>query len=589
MKSLKSKLKKGENGIIAVIYTAVLCGVLAYFFDYYYELNDDYFIKNILSGVYSGTPSAHSIQMLYPLSLILSLLYRINRNISWFGLFLNLCQFGCIALVTERILSFLTKKWTKAVVICVETAFIATFLLRELVFVQYTFTCALLAATAAFLLYTSRPADTVKQMIKKNRISIVLAIIAFNVRSEMLLLVLPLICVAGLCKWATEKKFFTRENAVKYFSVLGVVIAGLIISYGIDLIAYSGADWKEFRKFFDNRTELYDFQTIPPYEGNEAFYESIGMAPEEQVLLVNYNFGIDEDINADKLGKIANYAKDQRKENMPSLVETIKDIIKDYIYRTFHGIDTPWNLMTVSMYFLVLFCALCNRHFRFIWELVFMGFVRTGLWGFLLYRGRTPERITYSMYLVEILILLGMLLEESRKEKLRGVFMSLFCCLILVFSLKYMQTSITGQYQRYLRADNNNKRYEDLKVYVRENSKNYYFWDVASFVGYSEKMFVNVDNSLMNLDIMGGWLYKSPLTREKLAAFGLDLTEDAILNGKNVYVIVAVKEREDAPCFVNWVTAYYAYRGEKITVEQTDSLYSDGEEIFKIYQVMPEL
>ena len=109
MKSLKSKLKKGENGIIAVIYAAVLCGVLAYFFDYYYELNDDYFIKNILSGVYSGTPSAHSIQMLYPLSLILSLLYRINRNISWFGLFLNLCQFGCIALVTERILSFLTK------------------------------------------------------------------------------------------------------------------------------------------------------------------------------------------------------------------------------------------------------------------------------------------------------------------------------------------------------------------------------------------------------------------------------------------------------------------------------------------------
>ena len=585
---LKTKLKKIENRIIAIGYSILLCGVLAYFFDYYYELNDDYFIKNILSGVYSGTPSAHSIQMLYPLSFILSTLYRLNRKIAWFGLFLNLCQFGCIALITERILSFLTKRWTKAITLCVETIFVATFLLRELVFVQYTFTCTLLAATAAFLLYTSKPADTVKQMIKNNVISIVLAVIAFNVRSEMLLLLLPLICVTGLCKWATEKKFFTRSNVSKYFALFGVVIAGLGICYGVDVIAYSSPDWKEFRDFFDNRTELYDFQTIPAYEGNEKFYESIGMAPEEQVLLINYNFGIDDDIDAEKIGKIAQYAKEQKNSQNIDWPEKIKDIIKDYVYRTFHGIDIPWNLMTVTMYVLVFFCALCNRHFRFIWELVLMGLVRTGLWGFLLYRGRTPERITYSLYLTEILILLGIFLGECQKEKRRLLFGSLGCISILLFGTLFMQTSITGQYERYLRANKTNQQYQDLKSYVKEHENNYYFWDVYSFTKYSEKMFVNVDNSLANIDIMGGWLYKSPLTTEKLAVFGFNSSEKAILNGENVYIVEANMERTDTPCFTDWVTAYYAYRGVEVSVEQTDSVYTDGEEIFRIYQVQPE-
>ncbi|MDY4821428.1 MAG: hypothetical protein SO173_07190, partial [Lachnospiraceae bacterium] len=160
--NIKTVWKKRENAIIAILYTIVICGILAWFFDYYYELNDDYFIKNILSGVYSDTPSAHSIQMLYPLSLLLSGLYRINRNISWFGLFMNLCQFGCIALITERMLSLFPARWKKIAVLVGETIFLAGFMIKEMVFVQYTFTTAFLAATATFLFYTSEPAHDVK-------------------------------------------------------------------------------------------------------------------------------------------------------------------------------------------------------------------------------------------------------------------------------------------------------------------------------------------------------------------------------------------------------------------------------------------
>ena len=579
------KIKKRENDIIAILYTFLLCMVLAYFFDYYYEFNDDYFIKNILAGVYSGTPSAHSVQMLYPLSLILSGLYCINRNIPWFGLFLNTCQFGCIFLITARILTFLEKKWSKILALVLETGIVVALLLHELVFVQYTFTTALLAATAAFLFYTSRLSTDIRGILKNNVICIILVIVAFNVRSEMLMLMLPMICVTGICKWATEKPIFTAKNAMKYFALFGCILIGLLICYVIDVIAYSNPEWKEFRTFFDNRTELYDFQSIPSYEGNEVFYESIGMAPEEQVLLVNYNFGMDEEIDAAKIGKVAEYAANLRKEQENDKIDVLKDVIKDYIYRTFRGTDVPWNLFAVVMYVLVLICACNNRHFQFVWELGFMGIIRSALWFFLIYRGRLPERITHSMYLIEILILIGMFLGEYSKKKHSKILFGVGCIVISFFCSVYLRGNILEQQNRYIKAELRNKPYKILKEYTKEHSDNYYFWDVASFTPYTEKMFVDVDNSLSNLDIMGGWLYKSPLTRQKLAAFGFESMEDAIVKEENVYVIVATKEREDSPCFVDWITAYYAYREQSVTVEQVDSLYADGEEKFKIYQV----
>ena len=73
--------------------------------------------------------------------------------------------------------------------------------------------------------------------------------LAFQIRSEMLLLVLPLICVTGLCRWACEKPFFTKENAAKYFSVFGGIMAGIVISQGIHMAAYGSADWQKFNSF----------------------------------------------------------------------------------------------------------------------------------------------------------------------------------------------------------------------------------------------------------------------------------------------------------------------------------------------------
>lgn len=54
-------------------FCVLLFVALSFCFDFYYDLNDDVLMKDILAGVYTGVPEGHNIQMLYPISLFISL------------------------------------------------------------------------------------------------------------------------------------------------------------------------------------------------------------------------------------------------------------------------------------------------------------------------------------------------------------------------------------------------------------------------------------------------------------------------------------------------------------------------------------
>lgn len=583
---LTEKLKQKENCIWALGFSAVLCIVISIFFDYYYDLNDDVLMKDILAGVYTGTPEGNNIQMLFPISFVISLFYRIVRVIPWYGVFFTVCHFGSIYLITNKLLGFFKKRTAKLAAVLLEACAIVTLLLKDLVFVQYTITATLLASAAAFLFYTSDSQVSVKQFFKENLLSIILVTVAFCIRSEMLLLVLPLICVTGLCKWAGEKPFFTKENAAKYFAVFGGIIAGIVLCQGIHIVANSGEDWKEFTTFFDNRTELYDFQTIPPYEGNEAFYESIGMTESEQSLLVNYNFGLQDDIDAKCMGEIATYAASIKKDS-GSLADNLNIALSEYKYRTFHDTDYPWNLFVIAMYGLVFVAALGNKRFRFIWELACLGIVRSGLWLFIIYRGRAPERITHSLYWMELIILLAFFLVESKENKRMVTWLKAAAAGVAVLLGAWrLDNSITATHTEFVRREEVNKELISLQAYTREHSENFYFFDVYSSVKYSEKLFVNVDNSLSNYDIMGGWASKSPLMEKKYAQFGIETMEQALLEQDNVFVIVRIEEPDTLPYVKDWLPQYYADQGIEVILEKTEGIFTDGKEIFAVYQVM---
>ena len=120
-------------------------------------------------------------------------------------------------------------------------------------------------------------------------------------------------------------------------------------------------------------------------------------------------------------------------------------------------------------------------------------------------------------------------------------------------------------------------RYDALYSYLRSENKkdNFYFIDVYSSVAYTEKMFVNVDNSLANYDIMGGWACKSPLWRKKLSAFGIENMEEALTDRSDVYYV------QEKGADTGWLSEYYEDHGDPISLTLVDTV----DDSFEIYSV----
>lgn len=143
----------------ALIFTFSLALFLSAQFDFYYDLNDDTMIKDILSGAYTGHPSGYCIQMLYPLAWCIALCYRAIPTVPWYGLFLCLCQFGVVFLISVRLLFIAKRMRTGFLVLGVEAALIIGLFLREIVVIQYSVTAGICMAGAVFLFLTAKNAN----------------------------------------------------------------------------------------------------------------------------------------------------------------------------------------------------------------------------------------------------------------------------------------------------------------------------------------------------------------------------------------------------------------------------------------------
>lgn len=632
----KGFYKKYENFILA---SALLLGLLLLVsvrYDHYYDLNDDVLIKDLLAGVYTGEPEGHNIQVLYPLSLAISLVYRIFPGMPVYGLFLCLCQYGCLWLMVKRSFYFCRETWKKILLAAAEGVVIFGLFLEHLIFVQYTVTSALLSATAAFLFLTSPKAltgretsvlsgaETANGFIRKNIPSILLAVLSFQLRTEMMELLFPLLGVAGVYQWSMEEKIFTRENYKKYFTILGAVIVGAAVSWAANRAAFCG-EWRAYVNFFNSRTELYDFQGIPSYEENKALYGDLGMTENaKEMLLDQYNFGLDDNLDADVLEAVVQY-QDGVRESSEDFFGLLKENLRWYRYRIFHkeGPDSavpddyPWNYMVILGYGAVFLAGLekskgmGRKAPGYIGKntlcLCALAAARTALWMFILMRGREPVRITHSLYLMEFCILMGMLFMEStggnaKEEKgseaaaarvswsgLPGMScILLFPIILALTAILAVPEGIDAVDREFHNREISNEVYEGMKEYGRNHTDCFYFQDVYSAVSYpaepyagtpySEKMFARVDNGLANYDLMGGWLVKSPSQRKKLEQFGINSMREGLLEEENVYVMVELEKGAGG------IAAYFREQGTDIKVELVDQI----EDIIGVYRIKAE-
>ena len=593
------------NCIASAVLTLLVLALVAFLGDFYFDLNDDVLMKDILSGAYTGVPEGHNIQMLYPISAFISLFYRVYRGLDWYGIFLCTCQFGCLFILLARVLNVCMDKVIRIATVSAVFLFFVGGILSHLLFVQYTFTCGLLSATAAFLIMTHD--DDKKGDLA---LAVFLIVAAYLLRSEMLLLTLPIVGVGILIRFSLSRvlicdrysegilisTYGEKKSLFKRYVLLCLaIVLGLAVSSVWHKAAYSSKDWKEFNALFDARTELYDFQYIPEYADNKEFYDSIQLSEPEQQLLVNYNYGIDDEINTDTLRSVAEYADKLKTDEVPLFTRLIQSVPL-YLYRLRHVAyqksyeypmtDAPLNIVAGILYLGTLILSLLSKDKKkailSILLLVLLFTCRSTLWLYIIVRGRDPIRITHPLYIMEILVLLGMIL-AGQKEKKPVIIATLMA--VIIASAAFIPNQIGVIRDEMSQRDRMRAHYDALYDYFEDHPDDFYFVDVYTSVSatdgdektFSEKMFKDVDNSFAAHDLMGGWASKSPLFYKKMDRAGFSSMQDAILQDK-VYVVS--KTVND----INWLKDYYLDKGISVEVNKIDTV-SDVFIIYKVKQV----
>ena len=566
-------MKKHENLTASLLMTVAVFAVFSSGWDFYYDLNDDVLIKDVLSGVYSGSPSGYTMQLLYPLGFVLSVLYR-ALSLPVFGIFLVLCQFGAVwAVGYQSAECCRTRKGKAAALISEAILWISAFGMH-LVYIQYTVTAGMLAAAALFWILTAK---------RRRWFALVLYWLAFCLRTEIALLLLPLACVAGLCALVREWK--KEREAVRYFSLFGILILGMGALYAADAAAYSAPEWKQFRQFFDDRTALYDYRLdfVEQYEENRAVYEKLGISQERQQLLANYNFGADDEMDAAMMHRLAQEASAAQEK--PDFKKELSVAVWRLAYENWFGKgDAPFNLLWLGMGLLLCAFFCMERRFGRIWQPLLGGACGTALWLYLLLQGRMVERVTHPLYLAQILLFAGMLFAESRAAdaaKLRAAdaeawSLGLAAGMCAITGLACLPGAVSRIEAEAARREEVNAANEAVMDYCRAHPKTLYLEDVYSTVAYSEKLMTDRDKPF-NYDLLGGWLVKSPLTSRKLSTFGFSSMGEAVRAGEGVNILA--EEGSD----MSWLKEFFTDTGVEAELLKVGGIEGGTD----IYQVIP--
>lgn len=617
----------------AIFFTLLLVLFLSVQFEFYYDLNDDTMIKDILSGAYTGSPSGFCIQMLYPLGWCIALFYKAIPTIPWYGLFLCLCQFGVFFLVAVRLLGIMRSFRTQLMALTAEAALMLGLFLRELVIIQYSVTAGICMTGAVFLFVTAPKTDKPSVFFKRNLIPLLLVVLAFLIRTEVCVMLLPFLLLAGLAKWSGEEKIFTSANFKKYMMLIVTALLCMAAVYSLDMLAYRGTEWSSFRGFFDARTKLYDFYGLPPYEDNREFYESIGLSQESYTLLENYNFALDDSIDTWRLEAIVAYQEEMARQHVDvgtGLEDTFGFVSKNsvgeavWLYknqlfrdlqviallvsgRTAHLPDDFSSRSVISIaviaayviYFCVCFLP-AEGKMRLAAGLKITGIliVRCVIWLYLYMVDRLPDRITIPLLLMELVLIAGfgicdMVPRHGGRTAFRAarVLFYILCVVTALIAFDGNRQDVASEYQSRAEAD---ERWNAMMDYCRKNGNNYYIIDVYSSTSYhgapySEKIFSGkslfVDNTYKNFDVCGGWAVKSPLTRQKLAGKGLKDIQGALCGARQdsrtkTYFIAGLDKD------LGWLVQYYEKRRITVEVKRVDQIRTPSSAAaFDVYEL----
>lgn len=524
------KKEKLQNLAAAFACSALYMMILRCFIPFIYGIVDDRSMMEFVSGQYLGYPDAHTIFMGYWYSLFLTVLYRLTVHVDWYALCFLILQTFCLSLVIYRLLGWCKSKKQK--LFCVITAFILFewLCLQATVQLSFTTTAAVLGMTVIFWY------ETMEEITWKDLLLLFLtAFITCEIRSDIFYMILPLCGILWTFRSIREKHVSVHQLMIPPITVIVLVLhaSGYLTGYGTE-------QWQKYEAYNQDRTAVYDFpaHSFIPYEGAEDFYESVGIEKKSRArTLMNYNYTADDQITPEFFKKyIETYNQTFPSED--TVPERIFRSVKIYVKGTLSGKFHMRNLLALILYTILGLWCLYRKQWLFLGKTAAAAGIQILLWLCLIYAGRTPDRVIYSMSLMMIVAVLLLWLEVWRENLSDFRTCRFFLTVMLLLVCALGCNEFRNIRKQNLAMAHWNENAENLKAYCMSHPENFYFSDVTSlaFTTWNVRLW-RPETYVMNYMSLGDWMSFSPIWQKKLDQHEIVSVKEALYEQDHVYLI----------------------------------------------------
>lgn len=547
-------------------------------------INDDWGMYSILSGAYTGTPDAHVMFFLYPLSWLFTKLYSLCSFIPWYGIFQHGVQVGSLYAVYRRTLRIRKKHDSEKYRL--PMAF-ATFLflffivnLNVLSEAQYTTTAGLAAAAALFCFITARSSQKKSGFLLDNIPTFLFSWIAFSMRQNIFYLCLPMAGMLWLSKWILSRRNRHEDTAFKLLIFVLILGGGMGILWGINAAAYAAPEWSDFRKINHYRERVGDFYSWPEYEECKDDLAALGIDEETYYYRRNGAPCIGYDMSVSDWEQMHRIAKKCYLARTDS-GDRLKHIVIGFVNTFFYGDGMqPANLFAGLLLLFTLGLILYQRNGQALFVYLMYLFGRFVSWGYVLYEGRFPKRIIQPLITVDYMILFAILLAFNLLplDRMRK-FVILLAILLPLSVLSFAITRVNVQEDYRVHQET----WEGLKDYCFSHPDNFYIWTYASgtLEHFCETPFAANQDIYQNFIYTNWGVICNPNTQKKLSDQGIgDFGQDLVDSDHVYFILQDAPYNQEHPVLLYFRHTYHA----EIRIADT---FTAGDTSYHVYQLYP--
>lgn len=564
MKENKTSKIKWLDGVLILILTCVPLFLMWHFnAKIVFFNNDDLYLGELVSGITTGRPESHLVHIGYLTGFLLSRLYMMVPSTPWYGIFLFTMMYGSIVFAFSVMILKLDKVWQKVLLMISAVYMICSFFFYHLAEIQYTTVTTVVCMTAVVLFVLAENKTNWREYLKANIPGFVFFFLSFNIRDKACIMVLPIFFFIGLIKVLKDKKMF---RPVLSYAMCLVAIMALL--FGVERIAYSGDEWKEFERYNTAREQVMDYAGFPAYEDNVALYEELGISEQSYVsLATRYQVLLDEHVDADFMEVMAEVSGTDREID---LVQMLRSFVERHLTSY---IDRPLNIIVYYMYVAAIVLALLSGKFKALLDVLALFLGRMSVWAYLMYIDRSLPRVTQGIYIVELMVLFAIIIGNClwMSEKKRGAKLPRVVGVCILAGMIAICHRWGLPYSTNIYNYNNSQMayatcYREMREYFNEHGENVYLADMFSFSYFTKDILAKEYPSVGNYVMMGNWVANSPWLDAIAERYQIESYEEAAIMQDNVFFVFIDSEGTSW----QYLADYYAekYPGSVMEVEE---------------------